>query len=119
MVAKEWVASLAMHGTIVEVRLPDLSALRQTRTTIRVIEEIKEFTEDGVNVVLRCVDPRYLLVMVLVYVRKSFDVGMFLFARPQHSDGMLQKMFRRSDPNTASRCCLTIKNYHLRACSHG
>ena len=44
VVAEEQVASLAMRGSIVEVRLPVLHALRHTSTTTG-IKEIEEFQD--------------------------------------------------------------------------
>lgn len=52
-----------MRGTIVEVRLPVLHALRQT-STIKVVEEFKEIQSDGTNA-LRCVGPIDLLAVIL------------------------------------------------------
>lgn len=39
--------ALEMHRPIVEVRLPILHALRQTSTTITVMEELQEISSDG------------------------------------------------------------------------
>ena len=34
------------------------------------------------------------------------------------NNSILRKRLRRNVATTASRCCLIIKNYHKRACSH-
>ena len=51
-----------------EVRWSELQALRQTSTIINVIEKIQEFSSDEIYLVLRCIDLRDLLAVVLVYV---------------------------------------------------
>ena len=64
VVAEEQGASLALCGTIMEVRLPDLQALRQTSTTIKVIEEFQKKSSDGTNA-LSCIVLTDILAVIL------------------------------------------------------